>query len=170
MDQVSAGDISSQTVRARRERTRSQARALSPVPSRSAHFQTPRWLDHSIMLPVTEPEAVTVPAQSVPHHDDDAELAETAAPAHRLEVPSAYVRPPTRAVDYARVMKRSDLGRASSRALVASGGMAGLVLILYLLTSWPVVLGMAIAFGLTALAAAVVRVRLAAAPLPYLDH
>ena len=170
MNQVSAGENLTETVPARRKRMRAQALGLRPAPLRPAEFQTPQWLDTSFVLPLTAPEAVDVPSQAVPHHDDEAELVESPMPESRMEGPPAFVRPPSREVDFARVMKRSDLGRTSARTVISSGGMAGLVLVVYLLTSSPVVLGMAIAFGLIAIAAAGVRIRLALARLPYLDR
>ena len=171
MNQVSAGENLTETVPARRKRMRAQALGLRPAPPRPAEFQTPQWLDTSFVLPLTAPEAVDVPSQAVPHHDDDeAELVESPMPESRAEGPLAFVRPPTREVDFARVMRRSDLSRTSARTVISSGGMAGLVLVVYLLTSWPVVLGMAIAFGLIAIAAAGVRIHLALARLPYLDR
>ena len=170
MEQMSAGDISTETLRARRMRMSAQARGLRPAYPKPAKFQTPLWLDHSFVLPVTAPEAVGVPSQSVPRHDDKPEPVETPVSEPSAEAPPVFVRPPTSEVDFARVMKRSDFSRFSARTVIASGGMAGLALIGYLLISWPVVLGVAIAFGLVALAASGVRVRLAMAPIPYLDR
>jgi hypothetical protein len=80
------------------------------------------------------------------------------------------VRPTTPEIDFARVMMRSDLGRTAARAAIASSGLAGLTLIVHLLTSWTLVLGMTVAFGVVALAAVAVRVHLATTPLPHVDH
>ena len=170
MDQMSARDVSTETLRARRLRMSELARGLRPAHPRPARFQTPLWLDHSFVLPVTAPEAVDVPSQSRPHHDDKAEPVEIPVSERSAEAPPVFVRPPTSEVDFARVVKRSDLSRFSARTVIASGGMAGLALIAFLLISWPVVLGMALAFGLVALAASGVRIRLAMAPIPYVDR
>jgi hypothetical protein len=170
MDHVSAGDTTSDEVRARRKRMRTEARGLRSAPV-SDGFQTPQWLDRSFVLPLTVPEATDVPTQSVPHHDDfenhpdDSPVSGTAA----TPDPS-FVRPPTREIDFARVIRRSDLSRTATRAALASTGVAGLVLIAYLLTTSAVVLGMAISFGLVALVAVGVRIRLATAPIPHLDR
>jgi hypothetical protein len=80
------------------------------------------------------------------------------------------VRPPTPDVDFARVIRRVDLSRSAARAAMGSTGITGLLLIAYLLTSSPVVLGMAISFGVVALMAVAIRVRLATAGIPHLDH
>ncbi|MCW2820343.1 MAG: hypothetical protein JWR64_138, partial [Marmoricola sp.] len=48
--------------------------------------------------------------------------------------------------------------------------LAGLTLIVHLLTSWTLVLGMTIAFGVIALVTVAVRVHLVTAPLPHVDH
>jgi len=170
MEQMSAGDISTESVRLRRMRMTALARGLRPAHSRPAHFQTPRWLDQSFVLPVTAPGVVDVPGQPVPRHDDTAEPVESQVSEPSPGASPAFLRPPTREVDFGKMMKRSDLSRFSARTVMASGGMAGLALIVHLLISRPVVLGMAVAFGLVALAAAGLRIRLARAPIPYLDH
>ncbi len=170
MEQMPAGDISTETLRARRLRMSAQARGLRPAYPRPAQFQTPLWLDQSFVLPATARVDVDVPSQSVPHHDDKAEPVEIPVSEQSAEAPPGYLRPPTSEVDFARLVRRSDLSRFSARTVIASGGMAGLALIAFLLISWPVALGMAIAFGLVALAASGARVRLAMAPIPYLDR
>jgi hypothetical protein len=182
MDQVSAGDTASDAVRVRRRRMRAEARGLRFVPE-SEEFQTPQWLDRSFVLPLTVPEASDVPSQSVPHHDDFAEqpsgrpapetVSETvgepvAAPAAGPGTP--FVRPPTREIDFARVIRRADQRRTASRTAMAATAVAGLLLIAYLLSSAAVVLGMAISFALVAVVAVVVRVHLAAVPIPHLDR
>lgn len=175
MDQVPAGgtsrDISSDTVRARRGRMRAQARGRRPAaPPESDGFQTPQWLERSFVLPLSEPEVTDVPSQPVPHHDDYEErLPASAAPESGGEPAPVFVRPPSKEIDFARVIRRSDLSRTAIRAAIFSSGVAGLVLILFLLTGSPVVLGMAIAFGIVTLGAIAVRVRLATAPIPHLD-
>jgi hypothetical protein len=180
MDQVPAGgtsrDISSDTVHARRGRMRAQARGRRSVTTPDSDvFQTPQWLERSFVLPLTEPEATDVPSQPVPHHDDfESELVETPTP----ETPAAgaspgtgpaFVRPPTRDIDFARVIKRSDTSRTATRSALSATGVAGLLLICYLLVQSPIVLGMALAFALIALVAVVVRIRLATAPIPHVE-
>lgn len=171
MDQVSADDTSTEVVRARRKRMRANARGLrSATAPRSDEYQTPEWLDRSFVLPLTVPEVSDVPSQSVPHHDDyEAEVVEPEAADPEVAAP-AFVRPPTPEIDFARVIRRADLSRTATRTVMGSTGITGLVLIVYLLTSSPVVLGMAISFGLVALVAIGVRIRTATAAIPYLDR
>ena len=172
MDQVPAGetssDISSDTVRARRGRMRAQARGRRPASPESDVFQTPQWLERSFVLPLTEPEVTDVPSQPVPHHDDfEHDATPDAVPEAKAEPEPAFVRPATPEIDFARVIKRSDVSRTASRAAVSATAAAGLVLILYLLVHSPVVLGMALSFALIALVAVAVRIRMATAPLPH---
>jgi hypothetical protein len=172
MDQLSDGDTARDSVRSRRRRMRESARGLHPSASPSSDlFQTPEWLDRSFVLPLTEPEVTDVPSQSVPHHDDFQEVLPTSpAPEPEADPPPAFVRPPSTEIDFARVIRRSDLSRAASRAAMISTGVAGLVLIMFLLTGSSLVLGMAIAFGVITLAAIGVRVRLATASVPHLER
>jgi hypothetical protein len=170
MDQVSAGDTARDTVRARRTRMRESARGLHPGGARKADsFQTPEWLDRSFVLPLREPEVTDVPSQPVPHHDDYEEKVAT-SPGPASEPAPVFVRPPTQEIDFARVIKRADLGRTATRAAMSSTGVAGLVLIVFLLTGSPVVLGMAIAFAMVAVVALGVRIRVATARIPYLPR
>jgi hypothetical protein len=114
-----------------------------------------------------------VPSQPRPHHDDyEPEPVESTTPQPgQAPVPApAFVRPANREIDFARVIRRSDLGRSSTRAVMGSTGLAGVLLIAYLLTSAPVVLGMAIAFALVAVVAVVVRVRCGTASMPYVER
>ncbi|MCW2828484.1 MAG: hypothetical protein JWQ67_2100 [Marmoricola sp.] len=173
MDHAPTGETSNDSARARRRRMRADARALHPGASpRSDGFQTPEWLDRSFVLPLTRPDATpsvlsrSVPKQSAPSHDDY----ESAKPGEQRGQTVPFVRPTTPEVDFARVMRRSDLGRTAARAAVASSGLAGLTLIVHLLTSWTLVLGMTIAFGVIALVTVAVRVHLVTAPLPHVDH
>lgn len=178
MDQVPAGDtskdLSSDTIRALRGRMRAQARGRRPAgPPDPDVFLTPQWLERSFVLPLTEPEATEVPTQPVPHHDDyerPAEPVTTPAPEFADEPAPTFVRPPTKEIDFARVIKRSDASRTAFRTALAAGAVAGLVMILFLLLGSAIVLGMAISFGLIAVVALGVRIRLATAPVPHLDH
>lgn len=170
MDQVSTGDTTSDVVRARRKRMRAEARGLRPAPE-SDGFQTPQWLDRSFVLPLTVPEATDVPSQSVPHHDDFENRPDAGpVPEPAAQTEPSFVRPPTKEIDFARVIRRSDASRTATRTAAASTGVTGLVLIVYLLTMSSVVLGMAISFGLVSLVAIAVRVRLATAPIPHLNR
>jgi hypothetical protein len=169
MDQVAAGDTTSDVVRARRKRMRAEARGLRPAP-KSDGFQTPQWLDRSFVLPLTVPEATDVPTQSVPHHDDFENRPDAGVPEAAAQTEPSFVRPPTKEIDFARVIRRSDVSRTATRTAMASTGVAGLVLIAYLLTMSSIVLGMAISFALVSLVAIGVRVRLAIAPLPHLNR
>lgn len=167
MDQVSASDTANDVVRSRRKRLRAEARGLPATEPDG--FQTPQWLDHSFVLPLTAPEVSDVPSQSVPHHDDFESRSDGSADPASAAGP-AFVRPPTKSIDFARVIRRADLSRAATRTALASTSVAGLLLLLaYLLSLSAVVLGMAISFGLVALVATAVRVRLATAPIPHLD-
>ncbi len=84
--------------------------------------------------------------------------------------PPAFVRPSSPEIDFAKVMRRSGLSRTASRSALASSGLAGLALIGFLLTMSMLVLGVAIAFGMVALVAVVVRLRLETAHVPHLDR
>jgi hypothetical protein len=172
MEHVPAGgDLSDRTtddVLDRRRRMRTQARGLRDgigAPPRR-RYETPAWLDRSFVLPLTEPDLTDVPRQPTPHHDDEVTPA-SVEPTEAVRAP-AFERPPTPEIDFARVIRRSHLRRTATRTSVAATGLAGLVLIAYLLTLQPVVLGMAIAFALVAIAAGAVSVRLAFAPVPHL--
>jgi hypothetical protein len=173
MDQPSAGETTSDSVRTRRGRMRTQARALRPVASPEPDgFATPEWLERSFVLPLSRPAVTDVPSQSVPDHDKlfEAHLVGSPAPEAAAEPAPAFVRPPSREIDFARVIRRADLSRTATRAAMASTGIAGLALIAYLLTTSAVVLGMAIALAGVALVAVGVRVRLATAPIPHLER
>jgi peptidoglycan/LPS O-acetylase OafA/YrhL len=117
---------------------------------------------------------VTVPSQPQPHHDDFARTSGahdqvSAAGAGPAAAPT-FVRPPSREIDFARIIKRSDHCRTAIRAAVASIGFAGLALIVFLLTKDPFPLEVAIACTVLALVAAGVRVRLGTAPVPHVQR
>jgi hypothetical protein len=177
MDQVSAGEATHDVARNRRRRMRDRARSQqhpvhAPVPDR---YQTPEWLERSFVLPLTQPEASDVPSQSVPHHDDDP-LSFVEPSAIREDVstdhlsPGSFVRPPSDDIDFARVVRRSDLCRTAERVAWATAGMAGLTLIAYLLTGSVVVLALDIVFALACITALAARTRLAHAPIPRLQR
>lgn len=185
MDQVSAKDTSGDTardgVRARRKRMRAEARAQRPAGSEADRFQTPEWLERSFVLPLTEPELSDVPSQSMPHHDDFSELPlpsqavratcdGVAGPGTNGAVTPLFVRPPSREIDFARVIKRSDLTRKATRMALLSTGVTGLALIAYLLSASPAVLTLTLMCAAVALAAVGVRLRMATAPIPHLER
>ena len=179
MDHVS--DATRDGVRNRRKRMREQARSQHPAqPSFSDRYQTPEWLERSFVLPLTKPEASDVPSQSVPHHDDDptrearvTERGDTlpvdARPADSPPA-TAFVRPPSDHVDFALVVRRSDLCRTATRVHWAATGLAGLALVGYLLVVSVVLLDVVVVLALVALAAFVVRLRLSRAPVPRLPR
>jgi hypothetical protein len=173
MDQVSPNGTARDDVRARRSRMRAEARAQRPAGSEADRFRTPEWLERSFVLPLTEPGLSdvppdvhpdapkdvppNVPSQSMPQHDDFSEV-------------PLFVRPASREVDFARVIRRSDLIRRATRMALTSTGVTGLALIAYLLTSSPAVLSLTLLCAVVALAAAGVRVRMTAAPVPHLER
>jgi hypothetical protein len=176
MDHVSARDARRQSAHSRRWRMREQARsqhAAVPAPA-SDRYQTPEWLDRSFVLPLTEPAASDVPSQPVRRHDDDPDRASEARVipgAHAQRQPSGaaragFVRPPTEHVDFARVIRRSDLTRTVTRVHWIATGLAGLALVAYLLSSSTAALGAVVALATVAVAAFGVRVALHRAPVP----
>lgn len=178
MDQVSAGDTARDGVRARRRRMRAGARAQRRTAGPEAdRFQTPQWLERSFVLPLTEPEVTDVPSQPMPHHDDFAEArnSESAGFGPQSAEPSApepkltFVRPPSQEIDFARVIRRSDLTRKATRMAMTCTGITGLALIAYLLTASPLVLAVTFVGAVVALVAMVVRVRMTTAPIPHLE-
>lgn len=167
MDHVPTGETTSDTAHARRRRMRAHARELHPGASPDAGgFRTPEWLDRSFVLPLTRPEATEVPSQPTPHHDDFDSFREPLEEDAR----SGFVPPPTPDVDFTRVIRRSDLSRKASRSTVAASGLAGLTLVVYLLTMSMLVLVVAVVFGVVALVALVARVRLETVPISQSDQ
>jgi hypothetical protein len=172
--ELSADRTSRESIRARRKQLRADARGqrrvTGAVPDR---FQTPQWLERSFVLPITD-RGVTVPSQSQPHHDNFSEApnAERPTPGAKVDPAAAptFVRPPSQNIDFARMIKRSDLCRTASRAAVASIGFAGFALVIFLLTMDPVPLEAAIVCVVLAVIAVGVRVRLVTAPVPHLER
>jgi hypothetical protein len=167
-----------------REQARSQhaVQALDQAPV-SDRYQTPEWLDRSFVLPLTQPEASDVPSQAVRRHDDDPEPTPEAAVSSGLDAvvpeqatvpatgPAApFVRPPSEDIDFARVIRRSDLSRKVTRLHWVATGLACLALVVYLLGGSTVMLGVVALFALLAVAAFGVRVRLHRAPVPHLQR
>ena len=181
MDHVSAGEATRQGARNRRRRMREQARSQHTVqPAVPDRYQTPEWLERSFVLPLTEPEASDVPSQSVPRHDDDphplpeprmSDHLEAVAPAPATPHPSSgFVRPPSADIDFARVIRRSDLCRTMTRLHWAATGLACVALVLYLLAGSTLVLDAVIVLAVVAVSAFVVRLRLTKAPVPRLQR
>lgn len=176
MDHVSARDARRQGAHSRRWRMREQARSQhSPVPApASDRYQTPEWLERSFVLPLTQPEASDVPSQPVRRHDDDPVPEPQARvipnPDAGTQPPSTprmdFVRPPVEHIDFARVIRRSDLCRKVTRVHWVATGLAGLALLAFLLTSSAVALGVVVAFAAVAVVAFGVRIQLNRAPVP----
>ena len=184
MDHVSARDARRQGAHSRRWRMREQARsqhtALAPGQAPvSDRYQTPEWLDRSFVLPLTQPQASDVPSQAVRRHDDDPEPTPEAAMTSGLDAavpeqasgPAApFVRPPSEDIDFARVIRRSDLTRTVTRLHWVATGLACLALVVYLLTGSTAMLGVVALFALGAVAAFGVRIWLNRAPVPHVQR
>jgi hypothetical protein len=176
MDDVSAGEATRQGANNRRRRMRADARSLHAVQAPvSDRYQTPEWLERTFVLPLTEPEASDVPSQSVPHHDDDPEPTEESRVIPHIEsegvaAPGSFVRPASEDIDFARVVRRSDLCRAVTRLHWAATGLACAALVFYLLAGSMLVLDAVVAFALVAVVAFAVRIRLSHAPVPRLQR
>jgi hypothetical protein len=171
--ELSAGGTARDGVRARRKQHVARARAQRRAGAVPDQFQTPEWLERSFVLPLAH-RGVTVPSQSQPHHDDFSETLVSGRPAYDAGVTRpvnpTFVRPPSPEIDFARMVKRSDRCRSASRAAVASIGMAGLAIVLFLLTMDPLPLEAAIACTVLAVLALGVRVRLGTAPVPHVER
>jgi hypothetical protein len=129
------------------------------------------WPERSLSA-VPEPEALsTVPHQPTPDHDDVPEIVvDVTAGSEGADTPAPFERPPSREIDFARVVRRADLCRTATRTAQVSTGATGLLLIVFLLTSSRVLLALAL-LAVAALSTSVaVRLRLAAAPIPYLPE
>ena len=178
MDDVSAGEATRQGAHSRRRRMRADARSLRTVQAPvSDRYQTPEWLERSFVLPLTEPEANDVPSQSVPHHDDDPEPTETPNVTAHIEpdgvaAPAAasFVRPASEDIDFAKVVRRSDLCRSVTRLHWAATGLACAFVVFYLLNGSTLLLDAVIAFALVAVLAFAVRIWLNRAPVPRLQR
>ena len=80
------------------------------------------------------------------------------------------MRPPSREIHFARMIKRSDHCRTAIRAATAAIGFSGLALVVFLLTLNPLPLELAIACTVLAVVAGGVRVRLGTAPVPHIER
>ena len=170
--ELSADGTAQDGVRARHKQRVAQARAQRSAGAAPDQFQTPEWLERSFVLPVPD-RGVTVPSQPQPHHDDVAETPISGRRAYAAEVnPPAptFVRPPSPEIDFARMVKRSDHCRRTSRTALAATGLAGLAIVIFLLTRNPVALELAVACAVLAALATGVRIRLGAAPVPHVDR
>lgn len=177
MDDVSAREATRQGARSRRRRMRADAILLHGVQAPvSDRYQTPEWLERSFVLPLTQPEANDVPSQAIPRHDDDPEPTEVTDVIPHIEsddgVPPAasFVRPVSDEIDFAKVVRRSDLCRSVTRLHWASTGLACAALVFYLLAGSMLMLDAVIACALVAVVAFAVRIRLSQAPVPRLQR
>lgn len=167
MDDPTTVEARSYDALARRRRMRDTARADAKA-RRSRNrpqYQTPQWLDRSFVLPLSGPGVSAMPAQPLPHHDDLAHLVES-APA---TAPGLFVRPPSKEIDFARVIRRAEGARHAGRTAVASTGITGLAVLGYLITGSSVALAVMLVAAVLALVALAVGRRLSAAPIPHLE-
>ncbi len=173
MDKASQGDTASDRAHTRRKRMQSQARGRRRTTSPEVDgFQAPEWLDRSFVLPLTRPEVSDVPSQSMPDHDSYSEplVHNSPAPKTHAEPTPAFVRPPSRDVDFARVIKRADRCRVANRTAAAATAIACLALIGYLLTSSPILLSGTVLGAVGAIGALVVRLSLSNAAIPHVKR
>jgi hypothetical protein len=77
------------------------------------------------------------------------------------------VRPPTKEVDFTRVIRRAEAARVAHRTATVATSLTGLALVAYLITASPVVLAAVVLGVLVAVLAVAVRLRLSAAPIPH---
>jgi hypothetical protein len=193
MDQVWTDDATHEGVDSRRSLMRTVARSrrkvAAPTPE---HFQTPAWLERSFVLPLTKPEQTDLP-EPRPHHDPipqqsmpRAELSTARVGAEGVGTPEmsaennqagdlplpapAFVRPPSDDIDFGTVIRRADRSRSALRTAWASTGVAGLVLIAFLLTTVPALAVIAAVSAMVAVGATVVRMRLMRAPVPRVNR
>lgn len=157
------------SARARRGRMQVQALARRALAPQTDRFATPDWLDRSFVLPLTAPDltaasppaAPNVPSQGRPRHDD-------LAPRTVRDNAPAFRRPDTPDIDFALVVRRTDLTRTCSRVARTAGGFAGLSLVAFLLVAAPWLLVCSAALLVVALGARAAQVHLTHLPLPYL--
>lgn len=145
MEQGSTGETMRARLEARRDLVREQGRpqqALgqplpSPVPlPGSVRYRTPEWLERSYVLPIRDP------------------------------VTEVFVRSPSEDVDFARVVRRSDLQRVATRLHWSATGLAGIGLVAYLLLATTPLLLIVITLAVVACGGLVARVALSRAPVP----
>jgi hypothetical protein len=148
---------------------RTEARAGSRARRSSSRelFETPEWLDHSFVLPLTRPEVTAMPAQPLPDHDDLGDSGDLVDGAH--DDSPCFVRPPSKEVDFARVIKRAEGERLAGRAAAVSTGVTGLAVIGYLITGATPVLVVLLVAAVVSILALVLGRLLSAAPIPHLD-
>ncbi len=161
-----------------RDQARSRHAGQAPASDR---YQTPEWLERSFVLPLSKPEVSEVPSQPVRRHDDDPEHAAEAlvAPIEALpETPfgptlapgATFLRPAGEEIDFARVVRRSDLCRTVTRLHWVATGLSGLALVAYLLFSSIWLLDLVVVFAVVAIVGFAVRLRLSRAPIPRLQR
>ncbi len=177
MDQVSTDDATHDSVGLRRSRMRSAARSRRAVASTVPdHFRTPAWLERSFVLPLTKPEQTDVPVPRsqhgpIPQQAGRQQMSTYDSPAGNMSSGEpAFVRPPSDDIDFSTVIRRADLSRSALRTAWVSTGLAGLVLIVFLLTELPAIAAAAAVCAVVAVCATVVRIRLMRAPVPRVNR
>ena len=177
MDQLSRDDARHDSVSSRRSSMRSVARSRRGVTSTLPDaFRTPAWLERSFVLPLTKPEQADAPGprshhDPIPQQADPRQMSTQSSPAGNPGSPTpAFVRPPSDEIDFSTVIRRADLSRAALRTAWVSTGVAGLVLIAFLLTALPAVAAVAAVAAVVAVSATVVRIRLTRAPVPRVNR
>ncbi len=170
MDQAPVSGTIHEGTRVRRGRMRADARASRRgTQTGTDYFETPAWLERSFVLPVSDSEVTDVPGQSVPHHDDFHQARAQAAAESEAEMSAAgFVRPPSPHIDFARVIRRSDLCRRATRSAMLASGSTGVALTAYLLTAATPLMIIAIVCGFLTMIAIGVRARLNTASIPHL--
>lgn len=106
--------------------------------------------------PEVEPDDAESPAMNAPH-ETPADVAGSAP---------AFVRPPSDDIDFGTVIRRADQSRSALRVAWVSTAVAGLVLIVFLLTGVLAIAVLAALVAVVAVSATVVRMRLTRAPVP----
>ncbi len=138
---------------------REEMRARAREQSSTGPYVTPTWLDHTFVLPDQE----TPPVRAA--HSEAVALPRPRA-AITPEVP-VFERPATPEVDFAAVMRRADLGRRARVVTAAGLVLAVLAVVVFQLSGQPAVAVVAVLAALVSLAAAVTRVVLSRAAVPY---
>jgi len=113
-------------------------------------------IDQSFVPPLNAPDATDVPDQRA------AAVTGSGDP--------GFVRPPSDDIDFAAVIRRSDLSRASLRAAWSAIAVGALAVIAFLLTQVLPIAVLAVVCGVVAIGAALLRLRLLRAPVPRLNR
>lgn len=142
-------------------RDRMRARAREQTGGERGPYLTPEWLDHSFVLPAkAAPGTIALPS---PRGETPVE----ARPAPPAE--PAFERPPSPEIDFVAVVRRADLGR---RARIVTGialVVALVAVVLFQVTAQPFAAAVALVASVVTVAAAISRIVLNRAPVPYLE-